>query len=462
MGNVKPNIVYIMSDDHAAQAISCYGSKLNKTPNIDRIAEEGARFDRVYCTNALCAPSRATILTGNYSHVNGVRGLSDDFDGRQQTFPKLMQREGYQTAIIGKWHLGHGENSDPTGFDYWSILPGQGDYYNPEMIQGNKRKKVEGHVSDIITDDAINWMDGRDSSKPFMLMLHHKAPHRPWEPPHRYKDMYKDIEFPEPKTFYDQYENRAKAAKMANMRIEDLQEKDIKEIPPEGLTQHELRSWKYQRYIKDYLRCVASVDESVGRVLDYLEQEGLEENTIVIYTSDQGFFLGEHGWYDKRFMYEESLQMPFVMRFPKEIKPGSVYNEMIINNDFAPTLLDFASVSLEEKMQGESFRSIISNETNKEWRKSVYYRYWEHLQEHNVVAHYGVRTDNYKLIYYYGDPLDVKGAVQRKTEPEWELFDLVADPYEINNVYNNPEYSEVVTGLKEELTRLREYYSETQ
>ncbi|HLR02944.1 MAG TPA: sulfatase [Virgibacillus sp.] len=462
MANQQPNIVYIMSDDHAAQAISAYGSKINTTPNIDRIAEEGARFDRVYCTNSLCAPSRATILTGNYSHINGVRGLDDDFDGRQQTFPKLLQKNGYQTAIVGKWHLGHGAESDPTGFDYWNILPDQGDYYDPEMIRHGESYRADGYVSDVITDDALEWLDGRDTDKPFMLMLHHKAPHRPWDPPERYKDLYDDVTFPEPENFQDQYENRAHAATIAKMRIEDLRERDVKGVPPEGLSTEEVRSWKYQRYIRDYLRCVKTIDDSVGNVMDYLEQQGIADNTIVVYTSDQGFFLGEHGWYDKRFMYEESLQMPFVMKYPGHIAPGSVYDDMIINNDFAPTFLDYAGVEPEESMQGESFRPICDGERPAEWRDTVYYRYWEHLKEHNVVAHYGIRTDHYKLIYYYGDPLDVKGAVQKKTEPEWELFDLDNDPMEMKNVYADAAYTEVVAELKEKLASLRTYYKEEQ
>lgn len=458
----QPNIVFIMSDDHAAQAISSYGSGINETPNIDRIAKEGARFNRVYCTNSLCAPSRATILTGNYSHINGVRGLADDFDGRQQTFPKLMQESGYQTAIVGKWHLGHGEESDPTGFDYWDILPGQGDYYDPEMIRHGKRYQTEGYVSDVITENALDWLKNREADKPFMVMLHHKAPHRPWDPPERYKDLYEDVSFPEPENFQDQYENRAHAAKIANMRIEDLRERDVKGTPPEGLTKAEMRSWKYQRYIKDYVRCVQSIDDSVGEVLDYLDEENIADNTVVVYTSDQGFFLGEHGWYDKRFMYEESLQMPFLMKYPEKIKPNTVSDAMIINNDFAPTFLDFAGIEAKEVMQGKSFREICEGEKPDNWREYVYYRYWEHLKEHNVVAHYGIRSENYKLIYYYGDPLDVKEAVQKKTDPEWELFDLANDPLEMKNVYDDEAYAEVIVHLKDKLAELRVYYKEVQ
>ena len=373
-----------------------------------------------------------------------------------------MQESGYQTAIVGKWHLGHGGVHDPTGFDYWDVLPDQGNYYNPEMIKEGKHYQTEGYVSDVLTHHALNWLENRDEDKPFMLMLHHKAPHRPWDPPERYQDLYDDVSFPEPESFYDQYENRARAAKMANMRIEDLTDRDVKETPPEDLTTTELRSWKYQRYIKDYLRCVKTIDDSVGAVLDYLEEENLVDNTIVVYTSDQGFFLGEHGWYDKRFMYEESLQMPFVMKYPKKIKPNTVSDKMIINNDFAPTFLDFAGVEAKENMQGESFRKICEGENPTDWREYVYYRYWEHLKEHGVVAHYGIRSENYKLIYYYGDPLDVKEAVQEKTEPEWELFDLANDPLEMNNVYEVEAYAGIVDHLKEELKHLRAYYKEEQ
>ncbi|WP_100010003.1 sulfatase [Lentibacillus sediminis] len=461
MSAKQPNILFIMSDDHAAQAISSYNKELVDTPHIDRIADEGMRFDNVYCTNSLCAPSRASILTGNYSHENGVRGLSEHFDGRQQTFPKLLQESGYETAIVGKWHLGHGGNSDPTGFDYWNVFPDQGDYHNPLMMEMGEEKQVEGYATDRITDLSIDWLNNRNNEKPFMMMVHHKAPHRPWEPPEKYKTLFEDKKFKVPATFNDNYGDRANAAKIADMRIEDLKEEDVKGVPPAGLSKQEMKEWKFQRYIKDYLRCVVSIDDNVGRLLDYLDENQLAEDTIVIYTSDQGFFLGEHGWYDKRFMYEESLKMPFVMRYPHEIKPGSVSTDMIINNDFAPTFLDYCGVQAMEKMQGESFRAIAKGKTPDNWRDAVYYRYWEHLTIHNVTAHYGVRTDRYKLIYYYGDPLDVIGAVPRPMEPEWELFDIEKDPLELKNEYNNPAYTEVVDELKEKLAQLREQYNET-
>ncbi|HLQ71467.1 MAG TPA: sulfatase-like hydrolase/transferase, partial [Bacillota bacterium] len=294
----KPNIVYIMTDDHAAHAMSCYDSKINETPNLDRIANEGMRFDNCFCTNSICAPSRAAILTGLYNHKNGVKTLGDTFDSRQPTVQKIMQENGYQTALIGKWHLGHGGNSDPTGFDYWNTFPGQGAYHDPEMFEMGEKKVFEGYATDIVTDLSIDWMENRDKDKPFMLMCHHKAPHRPWVPDEKHAHMYEDVDIPEPPTFNDDYSNRSEAAKEAKMRIDrDLTENDVKAKPPEGLSAQELKSWYYQRYIKDYLRCVASVDDNVGRILDYLDENDLTDDTIIVYTSDQGFFLGDHGWY---------------------------------------------------------------------------------------------------------------------------------------------------------------------
>ncbi len=398
----QPNIVFIMSDDHAAHAISAYGSTINETPHIDRIAAGGVRFDNCFCTNSICAPSRATILSGVHSHLNGVLTLADRFDGRQETFPKFLQDAGYQTAIFGKWHLGHGGHADPTGFDRWSVLPDQGLYHDPAFFVMGERVQLEGYATDLITDFSLDWLRSRDRNRPFMLMVHHKAPHRPWEPDDKHQHMYDDIDIPLPPTFDDDYANRSNAAKNAKMRIEsDLHEYDLKQDVPEGLSSQEEKVWKYQRYIKDYLRCVASVDDNVGRILDYLDHDGLAEDTIVIYTSDQGFFLGDHGWYDKRFMYEESLRMPFVMRYPKEIPAGSVVGTMATNVDFAPTFLDYAGLQSTERMQGASFRGIAAGEEpDTGWPTAMYYRYWMHLSHHNVPAHYGIRTPRYKLIYY--------------------------------------------------------------
>ena len=441
-----PNILFIMTDDHAAHAISSYGSKINKTPNLDRIAKEGMRFANCFCTNSICAPSRAVILTGKYSHINGVIDNAKEFDGSQQTFPKLLQKAGYQTAIIGKWHL----KTDPTGFDYWNILPGQGIYHNPVMIEMGQRKKYTGYVTDIITDLCLAWLKKRTGDKPFCLMYHHKAPHREWEPDDKHAKLYEDTDIPIPETFNDDYKTRCAAASQQEMTIEQhLNKKDLKMDPPEGLTGQELKKWKYQRYIKDYLRCIASVDDNVGRLLDYLDTSGLAENTIVIYTSDQGFYLGDHGWFDKRFMYEHSLRMPLLVRYPKEIKAGSINNEIALNLDFAPTFLDFAGVAIPDDMHGRSLRSLLQGNTPKNWRTSMYYHYYEYPAVHMVKRHYGIRTKRYKLIHFYYD-IDA-----------WELYDLEKDPNELNNVYDNPAYADIVKQLKAGLQQLRNQYKDT-
>jgi arylsulfatase A-like enzyme len=452
MSDRRPNFLFIMSDDHASHAMSCYNSRINETPALDRIAEGGMRFDNCFCTNSICTPSRAVILTGTYNHVNQVTTLATKMDGRLLTFPKLLRKAGYQTAIVGKWHLGHGGIHDPTGFDYWNVLPGQGLYHNPVMIEMGEEKTIQGYATDLITDYSLKWLRGRDASKPFCLFCHHKAPHRPWEPDEKHATMYDDVDIPEPETFDDDYSNRARAAAEAKMRIDrDLTPRDLKQPVPEGLTPKEEKSWKYQRYIKDYLRCIASVDDNVGRLLDYLDREGLSEDTVVIYTSDQGFFLGDHGWYDKRFMYEESLRMPFIIRYPREIEPGTINADMILNVDFAPTFLDYAGIDIPEAMQGSSFRPLLKGELPEGWQTSLYYRYWMHLADHHVYAHYGVRTLHYKLIYYYADALDQLGAIDDSKDPEWELFDLEKDPCELNSVYHDPAYADVVMELKEEL-----------
>ena len=457
MSRSRPNILFIMSDDHAAHAISAYGSRINQTPHIDRIAAQGMRFDNCFCTNSICTPSRAAILTGTYNHVNGVTTLDTRLDGRLLNYPKVLQEHGYQTAVIGKWHLGHGGIHDPTGFDYWDVLPGQGLYHDPEMIRMGERTKRSGYATDLITDYSLDWLRGRDPDRPFCLMVHHKAPHRSWEPDDRHADMYEDEDIPEPVTFNDDYSNRARAAAAARMRVEsDLNAEDLKVPVPEHLTPAEEKSWKYQRYIKDYLRCIAAIDDNVGRLLDYIDEEGIAEDTIVIYTSDQGFFLGDHGWYDKRFMYEESLRMPFLIRYPREVAPVTVNGDMILNVDFPATFLDCAGVDVPSSFQGRSFRPLLQGETPTDWQTSMYYRYWMHGAHHNVCAHYGVRTLRYKLIYYYGDPLGQEGAVGPSMRPEWELFDLEKDPCELNSVYSDPDYAEVVAELKAELKRLQE------
>ena len=457
MKDERPNILFIMSDDHASHAMSCYGSRINETPNLDRIADGGIRFDNCFCTNSICTPSRATILTGTYNHINRVTTLSTRMDNRLLTFPKLLQQGGYQTAIVGKWHLGQGPKHEPKGFDFWRVLPGQGLYHNPEMIDATGRRIFEGYVTDLITDMSLEWLRNRDMARPFCLLCHHKAPHRHWEPDEKHASMYDEVDIPEPETFDDDYRNRASAAAAATMRIErDLNERDLKVPVPEGLTSQEEKSWKYQRYIKDYLRVVASIDDNVGRLLDCLEEENLSENTLVVYTSDQGFFLGDHGWYDKRFMYEESLRMPLVMRYPEEVRPGTVNDEIVLNVDFPSLFLDLAGVEAPEEFQGRSFRPLLNGVTPPDWQQSLYYRYWMHKAHHNVYAHYGVRTKRHKLIYYYSDPLGQAGAIDEIYEPEWELFDLEKDPYELNNVYDDPAYAKVVAELKTELHRLQE------
>ena len=482
----RPNIIFIFSDDHARQSIGAYGSKINKTPHIDRIAREGAILLNSFCTNSICGPSRAVVLTGKHSHLNSMPTNGKAFDGTQQTFPKLLQKTGYQTAMVGKWHL----TSKPTGFDHWYILPGQGSYYNPDFISPAGNERIEGYVTDITTTLALDWIkNGRDGSKPFMLMLQHKAPHRPWQPGPDHLTMYDDVVIPEVATLFDDYQGRTTAAAKTAMTIDhdfygmyDLKLGDptFKTAPWElgpyrrmnaqqkanwdaaygpknkkfldamkagELSEKEIVQWKYQRYIKDYLRCIASVDDNVGRVLDYLDQSGLAKNTIIIYCSDQGFYLGEHGWYDKRWMYEESLHMPFVIRWPGVIKPGTQVTQLVQNLDYAPTFLEIAGAKVPEDIQGQSMLPLIKGKTDIEWRKSIYYHYTESPSEHKVPFHYGVRTDRYKLIYYY-------------QINEWELFDLKSDPDEMKSVYADPEYANIVKRLTQELKRLRTHYKD--
>lgn len=443
----RPNIVYIMADDHAAHAISAYGSKINKTPHIDTIARDGMLLENCFATNAICSPSRATILTSKYSHKNGVYTHSDPpFDGSQVTYPKLLQKAGYQTAVIGKWHL----KSDPTGFDYWNIFVGQGRYHNPIMIEDGEKKTIQGYATDVVTDAATGFLDRRDPERPFCLLVHHKAPHRPWQPDEKHAHMYENEDIPQPPTLFDDYTSRTDAARRADMRIlGNLYYTDVKSTPPAGLNDRELTNWYYQRYIKDYLRCIASVDDNVGRLLDYLKAHDLMDNTVIIYTSDQGFFLGDHGWYDKRFMYEESLRMPFLVRYPKAIKAGTRSSAMITNLDFAPTLLDFAGVQADEEMQGMSFRKILAGETPSDWRKDMYYHFYEYNdRDHKAAAHVGVRDGRYKLIHFY-KPVD-----------QWELFDLEKDPQELQSRYEDPAYKDEVARLKTRLAELRAHYGD--
>ena len=493
----RPNIIFIMSDDHAQQAISAYGDQLINTPNIDRIANEGIRFANSFVTNSICAPSRAVLLTGKYSHLNRLRDNRDTFDGGQMTFPKLLQKAGYQTAIAGKWHL----KSDPTGFDEWRVLRGQGEYYNPTIRDSTGEQQIIGYVSDVITDLALDALENRDREKPFCLLVHHKAPHRNWMPDTKHLKEFSDINLPLPATFYDDYSGRESTAGSADMRIDDMYLSADMKLQPEdyasetgtgghlewaknaprnwknsyqrmtdeqraawdahydeineafraaNLSGNALLEWKYQRYVKDYLRCIRSVDDNVGRLLQYLDENGLADNTVVIYTSDQGFYLGEHGWYDKRFMYEESMRTPLVVRMPGQIRPGEVSQRLVSNLDWAPTILSFAGVEIPDDMQGQALQPLWGDHKSIDWRSSLYYHYYEYPHGwHTVKRHYGVRTDRYKLIHFYHD-VDT-----------WELFDLQADPAELKNLYKSSEHQEVVKDLKEELKRLQAQFGDT-
>jgi arylsulfatase A-like enzyme len=470
----RPNILFIFSDDLAFQAISAYGDqrKLLDTPHMDRIAREGMRFDRCLVPNSICGPSRATILTGQYSHLNGFyNNATSRFDSSQVTFPGLLQKAGYSTAVIGKWHL----VSDPAGFDYWHILPGQGVYYNPPMIKGGERVKHEGYTTDVITDLSIEWLKNRDKSKPFMLMTQHKAPHREWSPALRHLGWDGDRKHAEPETLFDDFAGRSKAVSDHDMGLDrTFTETDAKLVATPSLNEEQLKAWdkyyaprneafrkanpkgkdlirwRYQRYMHDYLGCVKAVDESVGRLLDYLDQEGIAENTVVICSADQGFFLGEHGWFDKRWIFEESLRTPLLVRWPGVTKPGSVNDNLVSVLDFPETFLDIAGVPIPPQMQGRSLVPLLRGEVPNDWRKSFYYHYYEYPVPHRVRPHYGVVTDRYKLVHYYRPDVD-----------DWELLDREKDPLEVKNYYEDPAYAETVKELHAELERLRKEVQDT-
>ena len=493
--DTRPNILFIMSDDHAYQAISSYGYNLNNTPNIDRIAKEGAIFKNSFVTNSICAPSRAVMLTGKHSFLNGKVDNIQDFNWDQNSFAKELKKSGYQTALIGKIHL----RGLPQGFDYSAVLPGQGHYYNPDFIIDGVMERIQGYVTTITTNLSLDWLKNkREKNKPFLLLYHQKAPHRNWQSEEKYLTLFDDKTFDFPSNFFDDYKGR-KAAAAQEMMISASEDQLAKTHGPGGhgrwghdfklltdpygrdtrfnqelerftpqqkkawldaytpkndamrnanLKGKDLALWKFNRYLKDYLRTIQSVDDGVGEVLNYLDEAGLSDNTIVVYTSDQGFYLGEHGWFDKRFMYEESLKTPFLIRYPKEIPAGSQVNELIQNLDYAPTFLDYANVKIPEDMQGESFRKIVSNETE-EWRDAIYYTYYEYPSVHMVKRHYGIRTDRYKLIHFYYD-ID-----------EWELFDLKNDPNEMNNIYDDPKYSEIKEQMHKKLSELRVKYGDS-
>lgn len=480
----RPNIIFIMTDDHAFQAISAYEDDLIQTPQIDRIAQEGALMEQAFVTNSICGPSRAVIITGKYSHKNGFKRNLDNFNGNQQTLPKILGANGYQTALIGKWHL----KSVPQGFDYWTILPGQGNYYNPKFLEKDKDTVYKGYATNITTDLALDWMEGETKkNQPFFLMLQHKAPHRNQMPPLENLDLFNDREFSLPSNFFDDYENQPALQRQKISMINDLMidldnkvpcdncknkwgkfhpkayEREISRLDKEQRkawdaayqeeyeefdridTEEELVKWQFQRYMEDYLRTIKSVDDNIGRVLDYLEKSGLANNTIVVYTSDQGAFLGEHGLYDKRFMYEEAFRTPMMIKYPKEIEPGKKINEFVLNLDIAQTFLDFAGITPPEDMQGASMKNLLKH-GDVNWRDEVYYHYYQ--DSFGVTPHFGIRTERYKLIRFYG-------AID-----SWELYDLQKDPDEANNVYGDPAYSGLRDSLKEELNKLQVQYED--
>ncbi len=487
----RPNIVFLFSDDHAVQAIGAYGSRINETPNIDRIARDGLVFTKSFCANSICGPSRACILTGKHSHKNGFLRNGNRFDGTQTTFPPLLQKAGYQTAMIGKWHLG----TDPVGFDYWEVLPGQGNYYNPDFLQmDGTRKRYEGYCTDIITDRALDWLQQqRDPNRPFMLMCQHKAPHRNWTPHPRHFQMFAGKPVPEPETLFDDYSHRTALLKENEMSIRDHfhwghdmkfhgpnqfpkyfrgqhangeyrrmtpeqkkawdahyepeNQEFIRRMKAGELSEEDIVRWKYQRYITDYLKCIAAVDEGIGRLLDYLDETGLADNTIVIYSSDQGFYLGEHGWYDKRWMFEESFRMPFIVRWPGVIHGGKQAKALIQNIDYGPTFLDVAGAEVPAEMQGRSLLPVLRNEgePTSDWRDALYYAYYENASVHNVPIHDGVANDRYKLMYF-------------PRTGQWQLFDLQEDPHELRSVHAEPDYAKILAAMKKRYFDLRDFY----
>ncbi len=468
----KPNIVIIITDDHAVQTIGAYGAKYGATPNIDRLAKQGLTFNRAFVANSICAPSRAVLLTGKYSHMNGMKDNRDKFDSSQDVFPRRLQQSGFQTAWIGKWHL----NTYPQGFDYWNILPGQGQYYNPALIsmQGDTTRK-QGYATDVITDLTLEWLNKRDTSKPFCVIVGEKAPHRTWMPDTADLGKFDHVNFPLPENFYDNYKKRI-AAGMQDMSIEktmrlgyDLKMKSAaddtsraflarmdpaqrkkwnsyydkieEDFLKQKLSGKALTEWKYQRYMKDYLSTTLSLDRNIGKIMDYLDKNNLTQNTIVVYTSDQGFYMGEHGWFDKRFMYEESMRTPLIVRYPGVVKPGTVSNQMVSNVDFAPTFLEAAGAVIPDAIQGKSLMRLLKD-PDASVRDAVYYHYYEYPGEHSVLKHFGIRTSRYKLIRFY----DHKNF--------WELYDLQSDPQEMKNLYGRKKYDRIVQSLKDQLKKL--------
>ena len=463
----RPNILLVMTDDQQHGQMSCAGHSLLDTPNMDRLAVEGARFSNAYCTNSLCAPSRASVLTGCYSHIHGIRGNSEKADAVENldpdlpTFPQLFREAGYRTGLVGKWHL----RQQPQGFDEWKILPGQGVYFDPDFLIGGKPSKESGYATDITTDFALDFLR-RTGSQPFCLLYQHKAPHRPFTPAPRHARMFEEVDWPKPPSYHDDYATRRVAAEAEDMRFEVSLAGDYPDLP-RGLSPERQREWIFQRFVKDHHRAVYGVDENLGLVLDYLDSTGLAEDTLVLYTTDNGYFLGEHGWYDKRFMYEPALRIPLLIRYPRLVGAGLVPDRPALNVDIAPTLLDFAGIPMPEGMQGRSLRPLLDGDPPEDWREAVLYSYYENSwafremareqmtdpsfqfwTPHRVGPHRGVRTDRYKLIEYYGE------------EDYWELFDLQEDPDELRNLYGEPGHGQLIEELRAELLRLRGEFGE--
>lgn len=471
----QPNILFIMADDHAANAISAYESRLSEvfsTPNIDRLADEGVRLDNAMCTNALCAPSRASILTGQYSHENGVYTLYEALNPDSDNVAKRLQEAGYRTAIIGKWHL----YSEPTGFDFYQVLKSQGSYTDPGFretgldegqpdFRKRKQHEIKGYTTDIVTDLAIDWLDQRDKTKPFFLMVCHKAPHGPFKYADRHEHALDGVEIPEPASLWEDQSHRSAGSRGLGLFIEKFVERaeapnyPTGQLDTTGMTPEEKRKAGYQKYLKDYLRTVMSVDDSVGRLTDYIDEHGLKDNTIIIYTSDQGMFLGEHNYIDKRWMFEEALQMPFIIRYPGGLEAGTINDDICLNIDFAPTFLDYAGAEVPVSMQGRSLRPVLEGNTPPDWRDGMYYRYW--MQDARP-AHFGIRTKDAKLIFYYGQALGlVPWGDKQNSGVGWEFYDLEKDPNELHNEYDNPAYADQIKRMKEELAALRERYGDT-
>lgn len=471
----RPNILYIMSDDHTSQSWGIYGGILSEyaqTQNISRLAKEGAVLDNCFCTNSISVPSRASILTGRYSHNNGVYTLDDALDINLPTFAKSLHDSGYNTALIGKWHL----KTQPQGFDYYSIFHDQGEYKDPTFINSNEPwpghrnfgERVQGFSTDLVTDKVIKWIKNRDKHTPFLMCCHFKATHEPFDFPERMRHLYDGVVFPEPENLLD-WGPETNGRTFIGQQIEELakrwsiasQDPDnfwcrYPELPYEtnGMSQIAKRKKAYQKLVKDYLRCAATIDDNIGRLLDTLDEMGIADNTIVIYVSDQGYFLGEHGFYDKRMFYEESARMPFVIRYPKEIPAGKRIDDLILNIDFASTLCDFAGINPPEGNQGKSFRNLLKGNKDNNWRKSIYYRYWTHTVDQP--AHIGIRNERYKLMFLYGDPLNMTGSSKIKTEPAWEFYDLLNDPKENKNLYGDKKYSSIIKEMKSEMMRLKD------